>query len=158
MGYMLKSVWDLLCFCATQLHTCTCTCKCIIHWMMLTLCSTKMTSEHLLSANLTTREYVFGLPKKFSHAKISMYALLQSTPSLPHPKAQTTLTHPCPTSRGGGTILKVCGPGLKKLKGGGGGHSDTFFFFWGRQIFSTFIFKGEASPSIYADWVNGGWF
>ena len=20
------------------------------------------------------------------------------------------------------------------------------------------IFKGEASPSIYADWVNGGWF
>ena len=25
------------------------------------LCSTKMTSEHLLSANLTTREYVFEL-------------------------------------------------------------------------------------------------
>ena len=32
--------------------------------------------------------------------------------------------------RGGGTILKVCGPGLKKLMsgGGGGGDSDTFFF------------------------------
>ena len=27
--------------------------------MMFTLCSTKMTSEHLLSANLTTPEYVF---------------------------------------------------------------------------------------------------
>ena len=30
--------------------------------MMLTLCSTKMTSEHLLSVNLTTHEYVFVLP------------------------------------------------------------------------------------------------
>ena len=26
------------------------------------ICRTKMTSEHLLSANLTTREYVFVLP------------------------------------------------------------------------------------------------
>ena len=30
--------------------------------MMLTLCSTKVTNEYLLSANLTTREYVFVLP------------------------------------------------------------------------------------------------
>ena len=56
MGNILESVWDLLCFCAAH------TCKCIIHWMMLTLFSTKMTSEHLLSANLTTCEYVFVLP------------------------------------------------------------------------------------------------
>ena len=47
------------------------TCKCIIHWMMLTLCSTKMTSEHLLSANLTTPEYVFGLP----NAKITAFTV-----------------------------------------------------------------------------------
>ena len=59
MGNILKSVWDLLVFVLpSYIHTC----NCIIHWMILTLCSTKMTSEHLLSANLTTREYVFELP------------------------------------------------------------------------------------------------
>ena len=44
---------------------CPVACKCIMyhgHGMMLTLCSTKMTSEHLLSANLTTCEYVFVPP------------------------------------------------------------------------------------------------
>ena len=42
---------------------CPVTCKCIMyHWMMLTWCSTKMASEHLLSVNLTTCEYVFVLP------------------------------------------------------------------------------------------------
>ena len=59
MGNILKSVWDLLVFVLpSYIHTC----NCIIHWMILTLCSTKITSEHLLSANLTTREYVFELP------------------------------------------------------------------------------------------------
>ena len=56
------------------------TCKCIIHWMMLTLCSTKITSEHLLSANLTTREYVFGLPnaKILSRENNSVYSSRQT--------------------------------------------------------------------------------
>ena len=31
-------------------------------------------------------------------------------------------------TRGGGTILKVCGPGLKKLMSGGGGLRHIFFF------------------------------
>ena len=36
-------------------------CLYMYHGMMLTLCSTTMTCEHLLSANLTTREHVFVL-------------------------------------------------------------------------------------------------
>ena len=45
--------------------------------MMLTLCSTKMTSEHLLSANLATREYVFVLPnaKNSSRENNSVYSM-----------------------------------------------------------------------------------
>ena len=47
--------------------------------MMLTLCSTKMTSEHLLSANLTTREYVFVLPNaKIYPAKITAFTVVIS--------------------------------------------------------------------------------
>ena len=48
------------------------------HGMMLTLCSTKVTSEHLLSANLTTREYVFVPPnaKNESRKINSVYSRL----------------------------------------------------------------------------------
>ena len=47
--------------------------------MMLTLCSTKMTSEHLLSAKLTTREYVFVLlnAKNLSRENNNVYSNLK---------------------------------------------------------------------------------
>ena len=49
--------------------------------LMLTLCSTKMTSEHLLSANLTNpRIYFLGCQtRKFSHAKITAFTVLTNT-------------------------------------------------------------------------------
>ena len=45
--------------------------------MMLTLCSTKMTSEHLLIANLTTREYVFvpRQTRKINPAKLTAFTV-----------------------------------------------------------------------------------
>ena len=44
--------------------------------MILTVCSTKMTSEHLLSANLTTHEYVFVLPNaKINPAKLTAFTV-----------------------------------------------------------------------------------
>ena len=45
----------------------------------LTLCSTKMTCEHLLGANLTTRKYVFVLPnvKNESREINSIYSIVQ---------------------------------------------------------------------------------
>ena len=50
------------------------------HWMMLTLCSTKLTSDHLFSRNLTTCEYVFVLPntKNWSSQINSVYSTKQT--------------------------------------------------------------------------------
>ena len=54
---ILENVWGLLCFCAAQLL------GTVSYCMMSSICAIqKMSSEHLLSANLTTREYVFVLP------------------------------------------------------------------------------------------------
>ena len=53
MGNILENVRGLLCFHAAQLHV-----------NVLTFCSTKMTSEHLLSATLTTPECFCAAKRK----------------------------------------------------------------------------------------------
>ena len=50
MGNILKNVWGLLCFCAVQLLVN------VSLYDVKYLCNTKISSEYLLSANLTTRE------------------------------------------------------------------------------------------------------
>ena len=66
MGNILENVWGLLCFCAAQLLL-------NVSYDVKYLCNTKISSEHLLSANSTTREYVFMLPNaKINPAKLSV--------------------------------------------------------------------------------------
>ena len=59
-GYanILENVWGLLCFCAAQLLVN------VSLYDVKYLCNTKISSEHLLNVNLTTREYVFVLPTR----------------------------------------------------------------------------------------------
>ena len=58
MGNILENVWGLLCFFAAQLLVN------VSLYDVRYLCNTNMSSEYLLSANLTTREYVFVAAKR----------------------------------------------------------------------------------------------
>ena len=76
MGNILENVWGLLCLCAAQLLVN------VSLYDVKYLCNTKISSEYLLSANLTTtREYVFVLPvvnfaKKINPAKLTAFTVI----------------------------------------------------------------------------------
>ena len=71
MGNILENVWGLFCFCAAQLLV-------MYRCMMSSICATQISSEYLLSVNLTTREYVFVLTnvKNLSREINSVYSSL----------------------------------------------------------------------------------
>ena len=72
-GYnIMENVRGLLCFCAAQLLV-------NVSYDVKYLCNTTISSEHLLSANSTTREYVFVLPnaKNLSREINSVYSSQQ---------------------------------------------------------------------------------
>ena len=70
MVNILENVWGLLCFCAAQLLV-------NVSYDVKYLCNKKISSEHLLSANSTTRKYVFVLPnaKNLSRKINSIYSI-----------------------------------------------------------------------------------
>ena len=69
------------------------------------------------------------------HTVCDTYKLHFEEEHFQHRNTEVSLQH-----RGGGTILKVCGPGLKKLmSGGGGGGTPTHFFFWTSNFFDIYF-------------------